>query len=99
MTASSSTSTVVTTTTSVVPIRSGGVVVENYAFVRTDRTLFTTVFRPAATERYPLFVWAHGFDATVEYFAPLLRAIAARGYVVAAPLFPYTSLHASGSDR
>ncbi len=73
---------------------------------RQGRALPTEVYLPtvngrvaAANGPFPLFVWAHGIDATVAYFAPLLRAWAARGYVVAAPTFPLT--HAgllSGGD-
>jgi predicted dienelactone hydrolase len=44
-------------------------------------------------------VWAHGLDATVSYFDPLLHDIAAHGYVVAAPTFPLTHAGlATGSD-
>ncbi len=73
---------------------------------RQGRALPTEVFLPAVDGRvaaangpFPLFVWAHGIDATVAYFEPLLRAWTARGYVVAAPTFPLT--HAglpSGGD-
>jgi dipeptidyl aminopeptidase/acylaminoacyl peptidase len=45
---------------------------------------------------FPVFVWAHGFEASVDYFDPLLRAWAARGYVVVAPTFPATSSSAAG---
>lgn len=37
-----------------------------------------------------MLVWAHGINATVDYFDPLLRSWAARGYVVVAPTFPLT---------
>ena len=64
---------------------------------RYGRALSTRLFIPAVSGvaavhdgPFPLFVWAHGLDATVDYFDPLLRAIAARGYVVAAPTFPLT---------
>jgi predicted dienelactone hydrolase len=43
-----------------------------------------------------LFVWAHGLDATVDYFDAFLRTIASHGYVVAAPTLPLTHLGASG---
>jgi hypothetical protein len=69
----------------------------NGQVVERSRTLTTRLFVPTvngvAAVRYgpfPLFVWSHGFDATVDYFDQLLSAIAARGYVVAAPTFPLT---------
>jgi fermentation-respiration switch protein FrsA (DUF1100 family) len=40
---------------------------------------------------YPLVVFAHGFGATSETYAPLLAHWAAAGYVVAAPTFPLSS--------
>ncbi|MBX3313755.1 MAG: hypothetical protein KF906_05480 [Actinobacteria bacterium] len=45
---------------------------------------------------FPVFVWAHGLDATVDYFDSMLRDWAARGYVVVAPSFPLTHLGAPG---
>jgi dipeptidyl aminopeptidase/acylaminoacyl peptidase len=86
-----------TTVVAVHPV--AGVVTEIDRFDRAGRALPTRVLRPATGGPYPLFVWAHGFDATVDYFAPLLRAIAARGYVVAAPTFPHTRLGGPGPVR
>jgi dienelactone hydrolase len=61
------------------------------------RELPTRIFIPARDGQaalqdgpFPLFVWAHGLDATVRFFEPFLRAVAARGYVVVAPTFPLT---------
>ncbi len=48
---------------------------------------------------FPLLVWAHGLDATVEYFDSLLRDWASAGYVVAAPTFPVTRAGGAGTDR
>ncbi len=47
----------------------------------------------------PMFLWVHGLDATVEYFDPLLREWAARGYVVVAPTFPLTHTGAPGGPK
>ena len=43
---------------------------------------------------YPLVLFAHGYDVTPDFYAPLLSRWAAAGYVVAAPVFPILS----GSD-
>lgn len=45
---------------------------------------------------FPLIVFAHGFDATPDTYARLLRAWAQAGYVVAAPAFPLTNAKALG---
>jgi predicted dienelactone hydrolase len=47
----------------------------------------------------PLFVWAHGLEGNVGYFAPYLRSIAEHGYVVAAPTFPLTHAGTPGGSR
>jgi hypothetical protein len=38
--------------------------------------------------QFPLIVFAAGFNASPETYQPFLHAIAAQGYIVAAPLFP-----------
>ena len=43
---------------------------------------------------YPLVLFAHGYDVTPDFYAPLLARWAEAGYVVAAPVFPILS----GSD-
>jgi dienelactone hydrolase len=74
------------------------------------RTLPTTIWYPAqgspggdpqsdappdqADGPYPLVLFAHGYDVTPDFYAPLLQRWAAAGYVVAAPTFPILS----GSD-
>lgn len=52
-----------------------------------DRTIPVTVVRPSAG-RWPLVVFAHGFNVEVSTYLHLIDAIAAAGYVVAAPTFP-----------
>lgn len=71
-----------------------------------SRALPTWVFYPARggaplleAGPFPVFVWAHGFDASVKYFEPLLRAWASRGYVVVAPEFPGTKHSAVGGPK
>jgi len=67
------------------------------------RELPTRVFIPAVVGvprmnagPFPLFVWAHGLDATADYFDKILETIASYGYVVAAPTFPLTWAGAAG---
>jgi predicted dienelactone hydrolase len=69
----------------------------------TARTIPTRIYLPAVDGKtatdgapFPLFVWAHGLDATVDYFDAFLRTIASHGYVVVAPTFPLTHLGAEG---
>jgi dienelactone hydrolase len=56
--------------------------------------------RNAAPDRaegpFPLVVFGHGFDVTPATYYRLLRAWAAAGYVVAAPVFPLENAHAPG---
>lgn len=40
---------------------------------------------------WPLIVFAHGFDASATTYAPLLRDLAASGFVVVAPEFPLST--------
>lgn len=46
--------------------------------------------------RYPLVVFAHGFNVTPHPYRAMLEAIARAGFVVAAPVFPLTNPHAPG---
>lgn len=52
------------------------------------------VFFPDApgTERYPLVVFAHGFQMAVNHYDALLRHVASHGYVVASVHYPGTLL-------
>lgn len=45
---------------------------------------------------FPLLVFGHGFAVTPAIYAPLLRAWARAGYVVAAPIFPLENADAPG---
>jgi alpha-beta hydrolase superfamily lysophospholipase len=64
----------------------------------TVRTLTTTVRLPAAPGRWPLIVFAHGFDVGPESYGALLDAWAAHGYVVAAPELPLTDPTVAGAN-
>ena len=75
-----------------------------------SRVLPLTIWYPSAGEpgdadsvdaapvgQWPLIVFAHGFDASAVTYAPLLRAIAAAGFVVAVPEFPLSSNTVAGA--
>jgi len=65
---------------------------------RTDRDLLNA---PAARTGgpFPLIVFGHGFAVTPKLYAPLLRAWASAGYVVAAPVFPLANANAPGGAK
>ena len=82
---------------------------------RQPRTLVTVVRYPTAgpasrvdvrnvppdrlAGRFPLVVFGHGFAVTPAIYAALLRAWAAAGYVVAAPVFPLENANAPGGPE
>jgi predicted dienelactone hydrolase len=92
-----------------------GEIVLTYKDTRRGRTLTTVIrypavgdpsrvdvlsARPARTAGpFPLIVFAHGYDITPTPYAPLLRAWVRAGYVVAAPIFPYTNPGAPGGPN
>ncbi len=47
-----------------------------------------TFWAIARSGHFPLVVFAAGYDASPQTYQPFLHAIAAQGYIVAAPLFP-----------
>jgi len=55
---------------------------------RPSRTLVTTVWYPMASGRFPLVVWAHGYNRVSTEYQSLLRRWASAGYVVAGPNLP-----------
>lgn len=65
-----------------------------------SRSLPTLVFYSTLDRgvyaRNPLIVFVHGFGGNGAVYTSLLRQVAARGYVVAAPTFPLTSLGTPG---
>ncbi|MET0421931.1 MAG: hypothetical protein ABW073_09510 [Acidimicrobiia bacterium] len=64
------------------------------------RPIPTIVWYPADRRGapYPLVVFASGFGARPENYAPLLSRIASAGYVVAAPVYPILSGWPAGPD-
>jgi dienelactone hydrolase len=63
---------------------------------RVPRPVETVVRYPTSGGPYPLVVFGHGFTLTPADYATLLRAWAAAGYVVAAPVFPLGNANAPG---
>ncbi len=61
-----------------------------------SRALTTLVWLPDAPGRWPLVVFAHGFEVGPAPYEALLEAWAAHGYVVAAPEFPLTDAAVAG---
>jgi fermentation-respiration switch protein FrsA (DUF1100 family) len=59
-------------------------------FTRGERKLQTTVVWPDAPGRYPIVLFGHGLGGMPQFYAELLKAWAAAGFVVAAPAFPET---------
>jgi hypothetical protein len=64
------------------------------------RTLPTSIWYPSdGGGPFPLVVFAHGYAVTPSFYAPLLRRIAAAGYVVAAPTYPILSGQPAGPSE
>jgi len=64
------------------------------------RRLPTTVWHPATSGRHRLVVFAHGYQVGPMTYARFCAALAARGYVVAAPSFPLADeSRGNGLDR
>ncbi|MGI8491752.1 MAG: chlorophyllase/cutinase-like alpha/beta fold protein, partial [Acidimicrobiales bacterium] len=66
--------------------------------VAASRTLTTLVWRPAVAGRWPLVVFAHGFQVGPTPYLALLSSWAAAGFVVAAPEFPLTDATVAGAN-
>jgi predicted esterase len=68
---------------------------------RPFRVLPTTVWfpSPAPVGLAPLVVFAHGFDSRPQAYEPMLRRIAAAGFVIAVPLFPISASGLPGPPR
>src|SRR5262249_2110386 len=66
---------------------------------RAPRTLETIVRYPATPGRHPLIVCGQGSAVRPGTWAPLLRAWAQAGYVVAAPVFPLGNADAPGGPE
>jgi pimeloyl-ACP methyl ester carboxylesterase len=63
------------------------------------RSFPVTVWYPTAPGRYPLVVLAHGFGASASTYEDMEAQLAAAGFVVAAPDFPFTSSRSQWLDR
>lgn len=66
--------------------------------VSPSRALTTWVWFPDRPGRFPLLVFAHGFQVSPAPYTSLLQNWAAHGYVVAAPAFPLTDPDVAGSN-
>ncbi|CAB4323891.1 MAG: alpha/beta fold hydrolase [Actinobacteria bacterium] len=76
------------------PLISGGETLDNV------RRLPTTVWHPEAAGTYPLVVFAHGYQVGPLTYARFCAALAAMGFVVAAPSFPLADeSRGNGLDR
>jgi len=63
-----------------------------------SRTLTTLITAPAEPGRWPLLVFAHGYQVGPAPYLTMLHAWAAQGYVVAAPEFPLTDEAVAGPN-
>ncbi|XVV17270.1 alpha/beta hydrolase family protein [Actinoplanes sp. CA-131856] len=64
----------------------------DYTFTRDGRSLPTRVWYPVGPGPYPVLVFSHGMLSQPDDYAALLVSWALTGVVVAAPLYPHTSL-------
>jgi dienelactone hydrolase len=64
-----------------------------------SRTDVTNAAPRRAGGPFPLVIFGHGFAVTPQIYAPLLRAWARAGYVVAAPVFPLGNQNAPGGPN
>lgn len=63
-----------------------------------SRSLVTLLWLPDRPGKWPLIVFAHGFQVGPQPYAALLGAWAAHGYAVAAPEFPLTDAVVAGPN-
>jgi fermentation-respiration switch protein FrsA (DUF1100 family) len=66
--------------------------------VAASRKLTTLVWYPAVSGRWPLIVFAHGYDVGPQTYLHLLQVWAEAGFVVAAPEFPLTDAAVAGAN-
>ena len=66
--------------------------------ISTGRALTTVVWYPDRDQRWPLIVFAAGYEVGPAPYSSLLEAWAAHGYVVAAPEFPLTDIEVAGAN-
>lgn len=77
------------------PTQTFPVAVSQFTFTRAGRTLRTMVLYPKAAGRFPLVLWSHGLGGSPEAYQNVTQRIAAAGFVVAAPAYPFTNAKAS----
>ena len=74
------------------------------SLARGTRTLPTTVWYPAtstkansatASGRFPVVVFSHGLHGLPAYYQQITSRIAAAGFIVAAPAYPFTNANAA----
>jgi dienelactone hydrolase len=73
------------------PTQTFAVTSSQFTFTRAGRTLRTVVWYPKTAGRYPLVLWSHGLHGSPEGYAGVTQKIAAAGFVVAAPAYPFTN--------
>jgi fermentation-respiration switch protein FrsA (DUF1100 family) len=83
-------------TTSVTLVDTSRPTVSGGRTIAPSRTLTTLVWYPNAPGRWPLIVFAHGFQVGPLPYTQLCETWAAAGYVVAAPEFPLTDAAVAG---
>ena len=66
--------------------------------ISSSRALTTLAWYPAAPGRWPLVVFAHGYQAGPSPYVTMLESWASHGYVVAAPEFPLTDQDVAGAN-
>jgi dienelactone hydrolase len=75
-------------------------VVDQGRLVADYRYLPTVVWRPAASRRWPLVVFVHGYNVGPLTYQRFCSTLASHGYVVAAPSFPLEDpSRGNGLDR
>ncbi|WP_432985082.1 alpha/beta hydrolase family protein [Dactylosporangium sp. CA-233914] len=62
-----------------------------FTVTRAGRTLRTVVWYPKSAGRFPLVLWSHGLHGSPEGYSGVTQKIAAAGFVVAAPAYPFTN--------
>ncbi|MGI5246994.1 alpha/beta hydrolase family protein [Dactylosporangium sp. CA-139066] len=73
------------------PTQTFAVATAQFTFTRAGRTLRTVVTYPKTAGRYPLVLWSHGLHGSPEGYQGVTQKIAAAGFVVAAPAYPFTN--------
>jgi len=77
-----------------------GTITHDFVDVSRGRTLHTIIHFPATGQRsFPLVLMAHGYMLPAGGYERILGAVAAAGYIVAAPAFPHTSAERGDGNR